>query len=304
MQGLTERITSGGAHVLRLHYSADPNKLPGTPAGDVWLQEASSGYPGGVTSPRWRKEMEIDYGALSGQKLFPHWGTLKNTVVIPPFTPTGYKLYGSYDHGWRHPACFLVHGIGVDGNIVTLWEFHASNVTYTQIARIIRTENPYAGKLTWIVADPALWAEDQTTSDQTMKCTAALFREEGVYFVEGTRGGDTTVAESLLGNYWADPAHPRYRITTDCPKLIWELGEQRHRQFSAQVATNRSQPEELVDKDNDAWDALKYFFNKFPTPPSRVKAKQIPATFEWWKKTAIKATKGEPLRTYRRELVG
>jgi hypothetical protein len=247
--------------------------------------------------------MEIDYGALSGQKLFPLWPEWQKYVVIPPFNPVGFKLYGSYDHGWRHPACFLVHGVGPDGQIVTLWEFHASNVTYKDIAKIIREDNPYAGRLTWIVADPAIWSDSQVTSEQTMKSIATLFREEGVHFLEGKRGGDTTVAEQLLGHYWVDIRNPQFRITTACPKLIWELGQQRHRQFSASVAANRTQPEELVDKDNDAWDALKYFFNQFPTAPQAKKPKQVPATFDWWKQQAQRAAKGEPLKTYRREVV-
>ena len=311
MRGLKWRITSGGVPVLRLHYTADLAKCE-----SAWLDRATSGYPGGVKSPRWRKEMEIDYGALSGQRLFPQWEQWsKGPIVCEPFDPVGYILYGSYDHGWRHPAAYYVHGISPDGHIVTLWEFHAEFVPYTDIAALIKGENvtlgdgrsfsgnPFHGKEKWIVADPSIWADDQESSTNTMKSVASLFEREGLYFRAGTRGGDTTVAEWLLGHYWADPQNPGYRITTQCPKLIWELGQQRHREFSASVAANRSQPEELVDKDNDGWDALKYFLHEFPVSPKPRKPATIPATFSRWQKQNKASRRGEPMKTYRRDVV-
>ena len=326
MPGLSERLTTGGLPVLRLHYSASEGKRPGTTAGDAWLAMASEGYPGGLNSPRWRKEMEIDYQALSGTKLFPLWAQWQQNgrIVIPPFDPIGYKLYGSYDHGWRHPSSYLVHGMNSEGMLVTLWEFWASHVPYQMIAKIIKGEsvrvpscgggchpdtrefqgNPYAGREMFKVADPSIWAEDKPQSDGIMKSTARLFRGEQVAFIPGERGGDTTVAEWLIGHYWRDPLTPLYRITTACPKLIWELGQQRHRDFSDAVAMSRSQPEELIDKDNDAFDSLKYFLLKFPPVPREAKAAQKPCSFAWWRKVAKEHHPGEPLPSYQRQVVG
>ena len=143
--GLTVRLTSSGIPVMRLHYSASIHRRPGSAEGDAWLAQASSGYPGGTNSPRWRKEQEIDYGALSGTRLFPLWEQWANNgqIVIPPFEPEGYKIYGSYDHGWRHPACYLVHGVNGDGDFVTLWEFWGSNVPYEKIAKIINGDDVF-----------------------------------------------------------------------------------------------------------------------------------------------------------------
>lgn len=323
-RGVSERVTSGGIPVLRLHYSADPAKRPGTPEGDAWLAKATQGYPGGTQSPRWRKELEIDYGALSGEKLFPLWDVWKvsTPIVIPPFQPTGYRLYGSYDHGWRHKSVYHVHGINGDGKKVTLWEFAADHVPVPSIAKVIRGQavtvpasyghqprrfagNPFAGQEIWKVADPSLWAEDNQQSDGTMKATAKLFALEGVHFLEGTRGGDTTMAELILGTHWLDPMAPTWQIVGDwCPQLVWELGQLRLKEFSAQVALNRSQPEELVDKDNDAWDSVKYFHAKFPPKPMAVKPVATPNTFAWWQQQAKRGREGETVRTFRRQPVG
>ena len=322
--GLTNRITVSGVAVLRVHYSSDEHKRPGTPAGDEWLSQATSGYPGGTKSPRWRKEMEIDYGALGGTKLFPEWENWSQNgrIVIPSFDPIGYRLYGSYDHGWRNPSSYHVHGINGDGVKITLFEFYGSHVPYQVISRVIKGEtvtvfpmgccekhdtprvfkgNPFKGQEVWKRADPSMWAKDQPQNDGTNKSMADLFAKEGVHFQQAERGGDTTVAEWLLSEHWKDPMNPTYRITTDCPMLIWEIGQQRHKQFSAQVALNRDQPEELVDKDNHAWDSLKYFLQKFPPKPEKGTTPKLPGSFEWWKRAAGKANRGENIGTYRIE---
>lgn len=317
--GLTNRVTSSGIPVVRLHYSADPEKRPGTPIGDKWLEQAIMGYPGGTASPRWRKEQEIDYGALSGTKLFPEWErwSTNGAILIAGFDPTGQRLYGSYDHGWRNPATYHVHGINYDGVITTFFEFYDSHVPYTYIARIIKGEavivpplgccekhmksrhfrgNPYHGQEKIKYADPSMWAKDQPMKDGTNKSMADLFGKEGVYFTAAERGWDITVAEWLLGHFWLDPENPLYRITTECPMLIWELGQQRHKQISEVVALNRDQPEELVDKDNHAWDSLKYFLQHFPPSAKKPKPVMQGNTFTWWQKLA---KEGGAQRTFR-----
>lgn len=326
LPGLGERITSSELPVIRVHYSADPHKRPGTPAGDAWLAAALKGYPGGLANPHWQKEYEIKYGALGGTKLFPQWDQWKvnGRIVVPFFKPVGYRLYGSYDHGWRHPGCYLVHGVNSDGLIVTCWEMWGSHILYQQWATAIKGEdvtvppcggpchpkprhfpgNPFAGQEVLKVADPSIWAEDQQQKDGTMRSMARLFRREGVHFAEAERGMDTTVAEWFLGYWWADPERPLWRITENCPNLIREIGLQRHKEISDRVALNRSQPEELVDKDNDAWDAQKYFAQRFPPKSQEPRPADKPGTFAWWMAVAKQSRESAPMPTYRRQMVG
>jgi hypothetical protein len=310
--GFTPRITSGGIGVVRYHYSADSNKRPSTPKGDAWLAEEARAYPMGIDDPRWKKEMEINYGALGGQHLFPKWELWRNQgyIVIANYEAQNTRLYGSYDHGSFNPAAYHVHSVDSDGVITTVWEFYGANVAAHQISNIIKGKDgfdqngrrfegcpyPYQS-VSYIVADPSIWNEDKPQFAGPNKSTAQIFREMGVPMIPGERGGDITVANWLHGWYWKDPTHPRYRITEACPKLIWEIGQQRRKEFSAQVAMNRSQPEELVDKDNHAWDGLKYLLKKHPPPASFVKPETKPNTFSWWRKNADR--QGERPQTFR-----
>lgn len=274
--GLSWRLAGAGNPVLRVHYAADPAKRPGTPEGDAWRERAAARV-GGIKSARWRKELEIEYRALGGTKVFGEWDQWQanGKIVIPMYRASAKRLFASYDHGWTNPAAFHVHAIDGDGNIDTVWEFYADKVPVKFIADIIKGQsvvvpgrdsatiepdrmrfegNPYAEETTWRLADPSIWSEDQAMSDNTMKSIAYLFQRAGVIFQKGERGGDTAVVEWLLGHFWADPSSPRYRITQNCPWLIWELGQQRYKQLSAQVALNSNAPEVLVDKHNHAWD--------------------------------------------------
>jgi hypothetical protein len=299
--GYEGRVTNGGIGVLRFKYSADANKRPGTPKGDIWISEESKAYPLGVDDPRWLKEMEIKYGALGGTFLIPRWELWKQNgqIVIPPYDPVGTRLYGSYDHGYRNPASFHIHSVDGDGIITTVSEFYGAKVPAHQIANIIKGKagfgddgTRYSGSpfsydsLSYVVADPSIWNEDKPQFDGPNKSTAKIFRDMGVSMVPGERGGDVTVGEWLLGYYWKNPINPLYRITSNCPKLIWEIGQQRFKEFSAVVALNKSQPEELIDKDNHAFDDMKYFLKKFPPPASIRKPEHNPNSFLWWRKNA------------------
>lgn len=307
-----------GIPVLRLHYAADPAKRPGTPKGDHWLSEAERGYPGGRLGARWRKEMEIEYNALGGQAVFPEWETWQQWIVVPPMSVEGLRLYGSFDYGWRNPGCFLIAGVAADGDLFVLWETYARKVPVPQWARIIKGEtvrwngetyegNPFAADgqpgVTWLRADPSLWAENQDMTDNTVKSIAELFRRHGVAMQPAERGGDTTIAEWLYGAYWSDPLHPRLRITTRCPNLIREIGGLKHKEVSARVGLRVDAPEAFLAKDDHAWDSLKYFLQKFPPGPGRIAATKQPGSFQWWKRITKAVNEGQPMPTFRREMV-
>ena len=66
MRGLTVRETSLGWRVVRLHYTADPDKDPNTERGKQWYGPARKR----MSAARWQKEMEIDYGAMGGRLCF------------------------------------------------------------------------------------------------------------------------------------------------------------------------------------------------------------------------------------------
>ncbi len=74
MLGVSVQETTLGWRVIRVHYLADPDKNPDTEAGKRWLEQAKAG----MSDARWQKEMEIDYGALQGERYFPEYSNEYN----------------------------------------------------------------------------------------------------------------------------------------------------------------------------------------------------------------------------------
>jgi len=328
MDGVTFRITSDHVPVLRIHYGADPAKRPGTPQGDAWLQKALTGVVGGIHSARWRREMEIDYGALGGTLVFPRWAAEKRRLCVPPYEPTGMRLYGTYDHGWRNPATFTVIGMDRDARPIPVWQFYASQVGAVDIAKIILGKtvrtldgrvfqgNPYWQDMARSIADPSIWKEDQPMEDGTTKSVAELFRRHGVHFVPGQRGGDTMVAE-WLAELWRDLEHPGCLIMCPpdlldvdqafvhrgyagpgAPCLVWEIGRLRFKDWSESQQQHHTLKEEIEDKDNHAWDALKMHLHEFPPKAPKQPQKAVGGTLDWWRKQRSRAQRGLPVGTF------
>ena len=297
-EALSTRVTKGGIFVCRLHYAADQYKNPQNEVGREWLRQALSGYPGGIEDPNWLKEMEIMYSAGAGERVFPYWQEWKkssNIFINGHVDITHSKLYASYDHGYATPACYLVHAVDPDGMRKTIWEFYGAGVPVSDISKIIKGEsittpdgrkfegNPYAGQETIKVCDPEITRRTQVMPKGPNKSVAELYLRQGIIFTPGTRGDDGTVVNWLLGNLWADPLQPSYQIHQRCKHLIWEIGKAQRKSLSSMAMRTRNQPEELVDKDNHAWDALKYFLKRFPVGAPVPKVEKKEANFAFWR---------------------
>lgn len=273
MKGFRRRTAQSGFTVLRIHYSADPAKDPDNFEGMEWYENELRGYPGGKTSAAWRQEMEIDWDAAGGELVFPQLENHRDKIICKPFeVPESWGLYASYDYGHRNPAAFLVHAIDHDGDLWTVWEFYKAGLGYRQQSMAIRN-CPYYPRLAYLpIADPSIWAQNQQT-ESDVKSIAQLFFElpesEQVIFIPGQAGGDITVAERINGDLWYDlgTKKPRWRIFNTCPKLIWELERLRYQEWSGTQQEMKNLREQIVDKDNHAWDATKMFLMHFFSSP-------------------------------------
>jgi hypothetical protein len=299
--GLRTRINPDSSlFVCRLYHTADHEKNPATQKGRVWMFREEQGYPGGINGPGWQKEMAIKYTAGGGEKVFPQigaWREHSNIFISRMETASNLheaQVWASYDHGFVHPCCYLVHLVYPRDQEVwfqTVWELYASGLHVPEIAKIIKGEsivssdgrefrgNPFAGKEIIKICDPEIDRRTQQTKGASRR-VIELFREEDVNFVKGESGDDLTVVDYIKATLWRDPFRPHYQISETCEHLIWELSKLQHKKQKT-LAHNR-QAEGLVDVDNDAWDALKYFMKRFPMGAREQRPEQRENTFAWW----------------------
>lgn len=300
MKGIEHYTSAPGFHVIRVHYTADPEKDPSTQKGSEWLENEIKGIPGGIASAQFRQEYEIDWDAAGGELVFPQFEIFRDRITLAPFTvPDSWSLYGSFDYGHRNPSSFHVYAIDHDGDVYSIWEYYQSGKGFKQISKAIRA-CPYFNKLAYLpIADPSIWAKTQQTEDgNEMKSIAQLFFElpedERIVFAPGKKGGDITVAEKINGDMWnmerlKSGKTPRLRIFANCPMQIWELGKLRYKDWSGSMQEQRNLQESIVDKDNHAWDDLKMFLAMFFMAPGVQEEEKYeklkredPASYQEW----------------------
>ena len=120
MKGISTRTTKLGFNILRLHYTADPDKDPATPAGKRWLEEAKRG----MSDARWRQEHEIDYGALGGQLVFPGFDESVHVVQARmPLDPAYTTVWLACDPHPRTAHAFLWLAVNREDEFAVAWSW-------------------------------------------------------------------------------------------------------------------------------------------------------------------------------------
>ena len=97
-----KRNPNNGFAVLRLHYTADPDKNPQTPRGQQWYNNVRQQFP----KNHWNREMEIDFLALSGKTVCPDFNP--KVHIDENLEPhADFPLYRGWDPGIRASACVV-----------------------------------------------------------------------------------------------------------------------------------------------------------------------------------------------------
>jgi len=308
-----ERISKGmwrfksrsGASATAIHYTADDDKDPDTPAGEAWYNRATTAYPGGAESHFWRQHYEIDFEATSAQKLIPFFAEKQQYLVIDPIPidlQIGWKYYSGFDYGKRNHTVWGVYAIDPHGNRYICDEIAGPGEKLGGVPGIAARmfQNPYftlgAGRS--IKADPSIWNKNQALGSGYTSI-ADLFRKEGILLQKAPLKGqdaDNVAIERLLYHYWANPENPTLFIFRNCRTHIRQWKKLRYKELSSVVQGTRALVEQLIDKDNDSWDSWKYAEAAAPAPKKAVLGPP-PGSFEavrrqtisYWKEKTIRA---------------
>jgi hypothetical protein len=189
-KGISTRTTSLGFHVVRLHYSSDPDKDPATEAGRLWMEQAKAG----MSDAQWRKEYEIDYGALSGQLVFPEFDPAIHVVEEFKLDPSQWTVSMACDPHPRTPHAFLWLAINREGEMIvrfSWWpqsyvrsDFHATVKHYVDCVK--KVEELFGWKVYNRVMDPA--GKGMNADEERSYFDA--YREAGIYFRPAKKNRD------------------------------------------------------------------------------------------------------------------
>jgi len=240
--------------VITLHHTADPAK-----ASPEWRREAAAG----LTPEQAARELDIDYTAVMGSKVFPEITHNRANIVVPrdeyPTFGRHCKFWGGFDYGLRNPASFHVYTID-EGIVFSIWELYEPCPNIPAFVEKMK-QCPYFPYLKYIAADPDCWSPK--VSDGNPISIQEIFWRNGVRnFIKGINNQEDTWIGMMREHWGMD--NPTFRIFEDCPAQIHEFESAIFVNQSERQLMTTSYRETINDKNNHSLDDCKYFFLSQP----------------------------------------
>jgi len=264
LKGLKKTKNASGHSVLWLHYSADPSKDPDTEDGKAWVEAEEKKYYGGRSGLKWRAEMEMDFNAGLGELVFPTLIEIEDKVFIDPFDiDDSFTLYGGMDWGTRNPVSFHVYAEDQNKNFYSIWEYYAQRALIGDVAQAIRM-CPYYDRLQWIACDPTMFSQTIVAKDGFTSVTEMITDHDvvGNFTVDKLMPGHGRSDQSMIEKMkvlW-NMDNPGMKIFKTCPNQIQEIRNLKY----PERQEHRNETEKILDKNNHAWDDMKYFLLSHP----------------------------------------
>ena len=257
--GMKRYTTRDNLQVLRIHYSADPDKNIETEQGRAWYEMVANGYVGGVHNPGFKREMEIEWDIMGGDPVYGHLYRNDSPVYRPmPSDAVIDKMIirAGFDHGTTSPSAFVVWGELPSGKSYSLDEIYGV-MSINEMAQKIK-DSPLRDRIVSWRADPSIWKVDQSKGDSNY-AISDLYDKQGIYFEPGFKGADLALYEQLRGNDWANVDDPDFYLTPKTPILKLQMCNARWEEHtSARALMFKNNLERMVQKDNHSVDAFAY----------------------------------------------
>jgi len=269
-----------------------------------------------MSEAMWKQEQEIDYGAAGGERVLKdllekRW---KEIVITDPAWEADQKwnYKAGLDFGKSHPTSFHGYGIDFEGGRYALFEHYQSGNEWTPAAHTRRIREMRAMALK--TSPLALSVVQQTFCDPSMGFVNVAQPEKFTSYVQlftdagfpnittgfrGSEGMDKAMVDEIRQawsgekvkfkilcrgvSFPVEPGSMKKREGTyenGCPNLLWELLNIRRKENTATRSESVGPAEGLVDKDNDAWDDLKYWWTSNPVAPLYSETEQWRAEVE------------------------
>ncbi|HEC62283.1 MAG TPA: hypothetical protein ENI27_08525, partial [bacterium] len=288
--GIQERRLDTNFCHMRIHYSADSEKDA------EWAKKHSIRY-GGMKSPKWRREMEIDYTAVSGQPVFP---MLSQSHIKHIELDKNWCVYRVIDHGIRHPTVCLWVAINHAGDRHVFREYYMTDKTVDfNCHEILRRSEcsseaatPKQGSpgVVGTLIDPATRQRIPISGkDKAPVSVLSLYNDSFGFdceLADNSKAGYDTVRDGLLSvlaretiasghaegefakEYFGEFAmsnaellamasRPALTFGLHVPKCFKEMRNLRFKEMTGNY-TEKAAPEEIMDFEDDGPDCVRY----------------------------------------------
>jgi hypothetical protein len=263
MRGIQRWKLMAGGTVVRVHYTADPNKDPDRHGRDWWNLQVSEA-PGGERGSYWQQEFEIDFHAYSGTRVYKEFTNEPPQIVAPFVPPPDAPKWRAIDYGLRNPtACLWITRI--DNEYYVYREFFQNETSVTNLKDIIAAMSGDEQYLaTWI---------DPSTDDMREADTPSVYwlLNQPPYALRATKGRREATGRIVVQQWLHDG---RFHVVDNCANTRREMVGYRYEDWSPTAAKRHAAKEAPLKKDDHTMDAIKMFANGVRTHEAYVAPKK------------------------------
>ena len=199
-----------------------------------------------------------------GGAVFPDFTPSTHCIPKGQFKPSpNHRIIRTMDSGYTNPTVWLWLAVDEDNNVTVFREHYAAKKTVAEHAVIVNQitkdlERDYGVKVWLTTGDPAI----KQTKEHSGTSILQEYQRAGIFIAVDMIPKDRRIGLERIRQYmkWNKKSkRPHLMITDDCPHLIAELPKLRWKKWaSPKLAEQNNKHEDIRDKDNHCYDALKY----------------------------------------------
>jgi phage terminase large subunit-like protein len=199
-----------------------------------------------------------------GGSVFPEFSPITHCIPRGQFKPSSsHRIIRTMDSGYTNPTAWLWLAVDEDGSIVvfrehvqTKWNVAQHSEVVNSVTRQILKES--GAELYLTTGDPAI----KQTKEHTGTSIQQEYQKHGINIYVDSIPTDRRIGLERIRQYFGTnprTGKPFLMITDDCPTLIAELPKLKWKKHaSPKIAEQKNKLEDIRDKDNHCYDALKY----------------------------------------------
>jgi len=249
-----------GYTVAAVHFSSDPEKNS-----LEWFQQATAN----LTQDKIDQEYHISFESKAGKRVFPYLAMNPKRWLVPPREiKKNETIIASMDFGSRNPTAIYLHAVDHRGRFHTFSEFYKPS-TPNEIAKWLKA-HPMWPRILKVVADPSIFNNNQHDLEGgAIQSIADMLENLGIYNLE--RGENDRIAglqrmREMMRYQEAQELTPYWTISTDCPKLWWEMTNLTYKEQTDKQRQIKNDDEDVVKKDDHAYDSVRYSLMSWNSP--------------------------------------
>jgi len=215
-----------------------------------------------------------------GGSVFPEFSPTTHCIPRGEFKPnSSCRIVRTMDSGYTNPTVWLWLAVAEDGTIVVFKEHYQAKWNVAQHSEVVnkvtrQVLRESGAELYLTTGDPAI----KQTKEHTGTSILQEYQSHGIYIAVDAIPSDRRIGLERIQQYMkTNPktGKPMLMITDDCPNLIAELPKLKWKKHaSPKVAEQKNKLEDIRDKDNHCYDALKYAMTFMPNLAPAVSLEQ------------------------------